>query len=93
MVNQRVVAWVGASWVVLPRGWRSVLAVGAIGKNLMGGHTPAAPAAATDNFANHDLQSLQSNPDMGGQNFGVNDTSSWDEGGSADAGGGVDWDN
>ena len=28
---------------------------------------------------------------MGGQNFGVTDTGSWDDGGSADVGGG-DWD-
>jgi hypothetical protein len=32
---------------------------------------------------------------MGGQNFGINDTSSWDDAGSSDlgGGGGSDWDN
>jgi hypothetical protein len=50
-------------------------------------------AVVVDNFANHEFQAPQSNPDMGGQNFGVNDASSWDDGGSADAGGGGDWDN
>jgi hypothetical protein len=29
---------------------------------------------------------------MGGENFGVNDTASWDDAGG-DAGGGGDWDN
>ena len=77
-----------------------MMAVEAIGKNLMGGHTPAAPAPApvpaTDSFANNNDQALQNNPDMGGQNFGVNDASSWDDGGSMDVGGvggGGDWDN
>jgi hypothetical protein len=70
-----------------------MMAVDAIGKNLMGGHTPATPAPAADSFANNDYQALQNNPDMGGQNFGVNDASSWDDGGSMDVGGGGDWDN
>lgn len=70
-----------------------MMAAEAIGKNLMGGHnTPTAPAAATDNFANNDYQALQGNPDMGGQNFGVNDAGSWDDGGGMDVVGG-DWDN
>ena len=35
---------------------------------------------------------IDSNPDMGGSNFGVDDTNSWDDGGGSDAGGGSDWD-
>ena len=70
-----------------------VLAAEAIGRNLMGNHN--ANAATPDNFGNNnDYQSPNnnSNPDMGGNNFGVSDTGSWDDGGSSDAGGG-DWDN
>ena len=62
------------------------MAAEAIGKSLMGGgHNAPSPAGDIDNIAN--------NPDMGGQNFGVNDASSWDDGGSIDVGGGGDWDN
>ena len=39
------------------------------------------------------IDSISNNPDMGGQNFGINDASSWDDGGSIDVGGGGDWDN
>jgi hypothetical protein len=67
------------------------MAAEAIGRSLMGNHTP--PAPALDNVANHDLQSIDSNPDMGGQNFGINDSNSWDDAGSMDVGGGGDWDN
>jgi hypothetical protein len=70
-----------------------MMAVEAIGKNLMGGHNTPAPAAATDSLVNNNFQSLDNNPDMGGQNFGINDTSSWDDGGTMDVGGGGDWDN
>jgi len=66
-----------------------VMAAEAIGRNLMGGHD-SAPRA--DSLGNQEFQNPQVNADMGGQNFGVNDTSSWDDGGSADAGGGSDWD-
>jgi hypothetical protein len=69
-----------------------VMAAEAIGRNLMGGHDNAPRAA--DNFSNQDLQNTPVNTDMGGQNFGINDTSSWDDGGSVDmGGGGGDWDN
>lgn len=44
-------------------------------------------------FANNDYQALNGNPDMRGQNFGVKDTSSWDDGASRDVGGGGDGDN
>ena len=68
-----------------------MMAAQAIGKSLMG-----------NNEGNHDTSSRLANNttnsyepiadnSMGGQNFGVNDTSSWDDGGSADVGGG-DWD-
>lgn len=66
-----------------------VMAAEAIGRNLMGQHNSA--PTPVDNFShNNDYQALERNTDMGGQNFGINDTSSWDEGGSSDAGG--DWD-
>lgn len=70
-----------------------VMAAEAIGRNLMGNHNPpAAPAAPLSN-SNNDYQPLASNTDMGGQDFGINDTASWDDGGSSDVGGGNDWDN
>lgn len=69
-----------------------VMAAEAIGRNLMGSHNPAPAAGAVNNLTNNDFQAIDPNPDMGGQNFGVNDTSSWDDGGSFDVGGGGDWD-
>lgn len=68
-----------------------VMAAEVIGRNLMGSHESNTRHA--DNNAGSDLQSIESNPDMGGQNFGVNDAASWDDPGSADVGGGGDWDN
>lgn len=68
-----------------------VMAAQAIGKNLMGhderpAHPPAAPAGnETVPFAQNDA--------MGGQDFGINDAGSWDDGdavASSDDGG--DWD-
>jgi hypothetical protein len=68
-----------------------VMAAEAIGRNLMGNHNQ--PATPFDNRSNNDVQPLSGNPDMGGQNFGINDTGSWDDGGSVDmGGGGGDWD-
>jgi len=67
-----------------------VMAAEAIGRNLMGNHNHS--AVQPDNHSNNDYQPIASNNDMGGQNFGVNEASSWDDGGSADAGGGGDWD-
>ena len=68
-----------------------VMAAEAIGRNLMGGHDNA--PRASDSFGSQDFQSAPVNTDMGGQNFGIND-SSWDDGSSADmGGGGGDWDN
>jgi len=68
-----------------------VMAAEAIGRNLMGGHTP--PVGAGNNLANNDWQAPNSNPDMGGANFGIDDTSSWDDGSNVDVGGSGDWDN
>lgn len=70
-----------------------VMAAEAIGRNLMGGHNTASPQS--DMFSgNNSYEPIPTptNTDMGGANFGVNDTS-WDDGGSSDAGGGGDWDN
>ena len=67
-----------------------VMAAQAIGKSLMGNDTPA---HQPDSLANNGHESLAGNTDMGGQNFGVNDAGSWDDGdalASSDMGG--DWD-
>lgn len=66
-----------------------VMAAQAIGRNLMGGNEHADTAAGNHN--NQDFTPIQTNPDMGGQDFGISDGGSWDSGGGADAGGG-DWD-
>jgi hypothetical protein len=70
-----------------------VMAAEAIGRNLMGNHNQPNQAPGNSNNINNDYQPIASNPDMGGQDFGVNDTSSWDDSPSADAGGASDWDN
>jgi hypothetical protein len=69
-----------------------VIAAQAIGKSLMGSNEHASQPANT--AAGQGYQPLASNNDLGGQNFGVNDAGSWDDGGSsmADSGGGGDWD-
>jgi hypothetical protein len=69
-----------------------VMAAEAIGRNLMGSHNSPAPTAGTDGLANNNFQPIDSNPDMGGAAFGMNDTSSWEEAGSINIGGGGDWD-
>ena len=64
-----------------------VMAAQAIGRNLMGGndaHAGTPDAGHGNDFAQPDI-----NRDMGGDNFGVSDSGSWDDGG----GGGGDWDN
>ncbi|MDR3453595.1 MAG: tetratricopeptide repeat protein [Rhodoferax sp.] len=68
-----------------------VMAAEAIGRNLMGNHNPS--AGQFGNPISRDDQPMDRNTDMGGQDFGVNDTGSWDDGGSVDVGGGGDWDN
>jgi hypothetical protein len=67
-----------------------MMAAQAIGRTLTGNHDQGARPA--DAAASNDFQSANSNPDMGGENFGVNDAASWDDAGGGDAGGG-DWDN
>ncbi len=64
-----------------------VMAAQAIGRNLMGGND--AHAGTTDAGHGNDLAQPDINRDMGGDNFGVSDSGSWDDGG----GGGGDWDN
>ena len=68
-----------------------VMAAEAIGRNLMGNHNPT--TGQSSNLGHNDSPPLiDSNPDMGGSNFGVDDTNSWDDGGGSEAGGGSDWD-
>jgi hypothetical protein len=70
-----------------------VMAVEAIGRNLMGGHNSATPQG--DMFGSNNSYepiAADTNAGMGGSNFGINDTS-WDDGGGVDAGGSSDWDN
>ena len=63
-----------------------VMAAQAIGKSLMGhdAQPPQAPAITNS------YEPLAGNGDMGGQDFGVADSGSWDDAGG---GGGGDWDN
>lgn len=70
-----------------------VMAAQAIGKTLMGNDERSANNGAghlNDNAGNR-LEPLPGNADMGGQNFGMKDSTGWDDAGSADVGGG-DWD-
>lgn len=69
-----------------------VMAAQAIGKSLMGNDTPA--DAQPGHASNGGQENLAGNNDMGGQNFGLNDTSSWDDNSSsmASSDGGGDWD-
>jgi hypothetical protein len=73
-----------------------VMAAQAIGKSLMGGdehpkNDNAHPVA--DNSGGNNYQPFTGNNDLGGQNFGVADSGSWDDSSSvADSGGGGDWD-
>lgn len=74
-----------------------VMAAEAIGRNLMGGHNQNGQGnqnnLSMDDFGRNDADLSKRNADMGGQNFGVNDAASWDDGGSTDAGSGSsDWD-
>ncbi len=73
-----------------------MMAAQAIGKSLMGNnegsHDSSSRLANNNDSNNNNYQPIaDSNSNMGGQNFGVTDTGSWDDSGSADAGGG-DWD-
>jgi tetratricopeptide (TPR) repeat protein len=66
-----------------------VMAAEAIGRDLLGNRNQ--PVMPVGDFGNNDYQNMAGNADMGGQDFGLNDAGSWDDGGSADIGGG--WDN
>jgi hypothetical protein len=67
-----------------------VMAAEAIGRNLMGNHNTG--TNVNEAVSGGIYEPVNTNADMGGNNFGMNDTA-WDDGGSADAGGGGDWDN
>ncbi len=72
-----------------------VMAAQAIGRSMMGNDEH--PAHSADNGNNNGYQPIasNSNSDLGGQNFGVNDAGSWDDGSSSMASsgdGGGDWD-
>lgn len=67
-----------------------VMAAQAIGRNLMGDPSSAGPSSGA--LDRNDYGVLAGNADMGGDNFGIRDSGSWDDAGSSDAGGGGDWD-
>ena len=71
-----------------------VMAAQAIGKSFSNNNEQNS-AHLNDNAASGGQPlPLPGNADLGGQNFGINDTASWDDAGSSsDAGGGGDWDN
>ena len=66
-----------------------VVAAEAIGRRLFSDGESGAHSVVSNAQAYEPVQDV--NVDMGGQDFGINDSSSWDDGGSA--GGGGDWDN
>jgi len=65
-----------------------VMAAEAIGRSLTGHHDQG--ARPSDGVNDNNFQSIDSNANMGGQNFGVSDAGSWDDAGGSDVGG--DWD-
>lgn len=66
-----------------------VMAAEAIGRSVFGNHNTA-HAGTLDQGGGNDYQPIaDSNRDMGGNDFGINDAGSWDDGGA----GGGDWDN
>ena len=70
-----------------------VVAAEAIGRNLMGNRD--AHAAGVENYGSSASDGFGGgNADLGGQSFGINDASSWDDAGSFSDGGGSsgDWD-
>lgn len=68
-----------------------VMAAQAIGKSLMGNDEH--PAHRPDSAANNNYEPITNNDNLGGQNFGVNDAGSWDDGNAVASGGdGGDWD-
>jgi hypothetical protein len=69
-----------------------VVAAEAIGRSLMGNRD--AHTTGTGNYGNGSSGSFDSNSDLGGQSFGISDTSSWDDvGSSSDGTASGDWDN
>lgn len=68
-----------------------MMAAEAIGKTLMGGHESSrgAAASASPSAGGENFEAISQNYDMGGQDFGVNDASSWDDSSGASGG---DWD-
>ena len=67
-----------------------VMAAQAIGKSLMGNE--AKPEGQAGNPANNGYEPIAGNNEMGGQNFGINDGGSWDDGSAvASSGDGGDW--
>ncbi len=74
-----------------------MMAAQAIGKSLMGNNEGSHDTSSrlannnNNNNSNNFEPIADNNSNMGGQNFGVTDNGSWDDGGSADVGGG-DWD-
>jgi hypothetical protein len=69
-----------------------VMAAQAIGKNLLGDsdHNANNHGANLNDGQSRGFEPMPGNADLGGQNFGMNDSTSWDDAGSADVGG--DWD-
>lgn len=66
-----------------------VVAAQAIGKSLMGNETKPGQVEGT---ANNGYEPIASNNDQGGQNFGINNAGSWDDGNAiASSGDGGDW--
>jgi hypothetical protein len=72
-----------------------VMAAQDIGRNLMDSHNTNNATSDASNDRGNNVAPQSNNHDMGGQDFGVNDTTSWDDAGAAgfDAAGGSDWDN
>jgi len=70
-----------------------MMAAQAIGKSLMGNNEGSHDVSSrlANNNSNNYEPIADNNSNMGGQNFGVTDNGSWDDGGTADVGGG-DWD-
>ena len=71
-----------------------VMAAQAIGKSLSGDNNQNGNdrSANLTNGQGNSFEPLPGNNDLGGQNFGMNDASSWDDAGGGDAVGG-EWDN
>ncbi len=70
-----------------------MMAAQAIGKSLMGNNEGSHDTSSrlANNNSNNYEPIADNSSSMGGQNFGVTDNGSWDDGGSTDVGGG-DWD-